>query len=61
MPPSPQADPSEPLIIRLNPAAAALVIGVHLVFGLMHTLFAWWVARTPDPEQDMAVTSSSSK
>ncbi len=58
---SPNVDPSKPLFIRLNPGAAALVIGVHLLFGLMHTLFAWWVARTPDREQDTTVTSSGSK
>ena len=61
MPLSSKVDPCEPLIIRLNPVAAALVIGVHLLFGFIHTLFAWWVARTPDREQDMAFTSSGSK
>ena len=53
MPSAPQAGPSEPLIIRLNPGAAVVVNTVHLVFALLQALFAWWVARTPDLDREI--------
>jgi hypothetical protein len=49
----------EPQIIHLKREAAILVRGVHLVFGLLQALFAWWGARTP--ERDAKIISGFQK
>ena len=50
-----QTEPSAPFIIRLNPAAAMFVVGVHLAFALLHTFFAWWVALTPGRDRELTI------
>lgn len=59
MPPIQQLNETVPSVIRLGPGTAAVVLGVHLIFVGLQSLFNVWVALTPS--QDMQWKPSPSR